>query len=144
MRTLLVALLLTLGVLGLNADPAVAVDPSGPFCIRTNLFGGAILKFFALPMGSLTPTEGGGVSVLLSGLDRNGFVPLTGSGFSSASGIFQFTLSGAATFFGEGLEVFDGSINISTGIGTGRCYQLGSTQRCGAGTDVTYTAQACP
>jgi hypothetical protein len=135
MRTRLVALVLTLAVLGFDPAPAIAVDPAGPFCLTRAPFGD-VLELFVLPSG--------GPNVLLSGRlgpEATG-IPLAGSGYVSG-GSFRFSVSGQTAATPGRLFVADGVLSLATGGGTGMCYQIGITGLCGDGTPVTYAAAAC-
>lgn len=135
MRVLLVAAVLTYGVLGLSPLEATA-DPAGPFCLERGPMGD-VLELFILPSGGPNFLISGRIGQAASG------VPLSGSGYITGNS-FRFSLSGQAPSAAARLFVADGVFNLTTNTGTGECYTIGTSGGCGNGTAVTYTVVACP
>jgi hypothetical protein len=120
MRTLVVIVGLGWGILGSAAKPVVAAEPIGPLCLGLETFRDSFEVF-------LTPS--GGANFLLSGRNREGGGPVIGSGYANAGAFTFYFLT--PTLNQPGI-VFRGTIDLTTLIGSGRCFVVDAdTTACG-------------
>jgi hypothetical protein len=118
MRTFIVIVGLTLVMLGLAAPPVSAAEPIGPLCLGLETFRDSF-ELFLVPAG--------GPNFVLSGRNRGSGGPVIGSGHLRQGEFIFYFLTPALN--NPGL-VFEGSLNVTTLLGTARCFVLDGQFPC--------------